>query len=1006
MRIRLLAALLAASLVVSTVQAQTVYTWTAAGATDQWSSGYPTGPFNWTGGSLGLPPTDAAIAFTSPTQYQTVDLQVSRTVDSAQFGGTAAYTLTDGSLLLSSGNLMVTGTAGSAVTHAINVPVALGASGSWSVDTSSLSVSGAITDGGSGFGITKTGSGTLTLTGASTYTGATVINAGTLQVGTGGSLSNTVVTVNAGGALTINGGSVTAGTATYFGVAGGASAATVNLSAGALSTAETDVGSTGIGVFTQTGGTHTASGQLLVGFSGGNGTYALSGTGQLSTYLAFIGYTGAGSFIQTGGAVSVSSGLVLGYAAGVTGSYALGGTGRLTVGGLEISANGTGTFTQTGGVQTVNSDMYVGFGSGGIGTYSMTAGTLTDSGPLYVGYGGGSTGTFVLQGGTVSSSVTDVGAMGAGTFIQTGGAHVIAGSGGMRIGVAAGSTGAYVLTGGTVQTANVSGVAGAGTSTFDFNGGTLQANSDSGAFVTLLTTAVVQAGGAVIDSNGHTIAIGQPLLHDAALGTSADGGLTKKGAGTLYLTGANTYTGGTVITGGILSVASDANLGDPSGSVTLANGGQLLFTANVTTGRTFNLNSSALAPAAGLSITYSGATVNGGFLRGPGTQVITGGATFSGVTAFADAVINLTGSGSFTNFTNCGTLTVAAGLTTPTVFNGFSNEGSGSITVGAGSKANAVAFQSYGLLTLNPGSSSSAATQITNTGTTPLYFNGGSRTFIGTAATATMNGQPTFLAGIDLHGHNAEVAGGLFVNNGFVADGSAAGTATVVADFGALVKGAGYFQNSVITQNGGKFQAGNSPGSTSFGNFVFGPGGVNSYVFAIDDATGTAGPHPNAAGQVSGWGLVSAVQQQMGSTTTSGNFTWTADPSDKLTLALDTLVNPTIVGTDVSGPMADFDPSQAYSWPAVRWTGTYSGPTDALVLDAATSFDTSGFENPINGTFGWSFDAADQTLSLTYSPTPVPEPGTLALTGMAAIGWVTFWRRRWQSNGPAATLSA
>ena len=38
---------------------------------------------------------------------------------------------------------------------------------------------------------------------------------------------------------------------------------------------------------------------------------------------------------------------------------------------------------------------------------------------------------------------------------------------------------------------------------------------------------------------------------------------------------------------------------------------------------------------------------------------------------------------------------------------------------------------------------------------------------------------------------------------------------------------------------------------------------------------------------------------------------------------------------------------------------------------------------------------AGQMLSLTYTPTAVPEPGTLALASVAAIGWVTFWRRRW-----------
>src|SRR5207253_329845 len=99
-----------------------------------------------------------------------------------------------------------------------------------------------------------------------------------------------------------------------------------------------------------------------------------------------------------------------------------------------------------------------------------------------------------------------------------------------------------------------------------------------------------------------------------------------------------------------------------------------------------------------------------------------------------------------------------------------------------------------------------------------------------------------------------------------------------------------------------------------------------------------------------------------------------------------TLVNPTTVGTDLPGPMDHFDPMQSYSWPAVQWAGAYSGPADAAALDAATAFDTSGFLNPIAGTFGWA--VSGNTLSLTYTPTAVPEPGTLVLLGAAAAaGW-------------------
>jgi hypothetical protein len=175
-----------------------------------------------------------------------------------------------------------------------------------------------------------------------------------------------------------------------------------------------------------------------------------------------------------------------------------------------------------------------------------------------------------------------------------------------------------------------------------------------------------------------------------------------------------------------------------------------------------------------------------------------------------------------------------------------------------------------------------------------------------------------------------------------------------------------------------------------FGRFVFGPGGVNNYVFAIDDATGSAGPSPDAAGHVRGWGLVNAVKTQFGAVTSSGDFVWTATPSGKLTVAIDTLVNPTTVGTDIAGAIDHFDPNSAYSWPAVKWAGSYAGPTDVASLDAATSFDTSGFVNPVAGTFGWSLDRAGQMLSLTYTPSAVPEPRTLALLGLAAFGLIAL----------------
>jgi hypothetical protein len=140
---------------------------------------------------------------------------------------------------------------------------------------------------------------------------------------------------------------------------------------------------------------------------------------------------------------------------------------------------------------------------------------------------------------------------------------------------------------------------------------------------------------------------------------------------------------------------------------------------------------------------------------------------------------------------------------------------------------------------------------------------------------------------------------------------------------------------------------------------------------------------------LNGWGLVKAVRQMIAGGTTPGDFAWTASPAARVTVALETLV-----GSDVAGPMAEFDPTRFYAWPAVTWDGTYTGPTDPAVLLAATEFDTSGFVNLRGGVFGWQFDTSGNSLSLTY--TPVPEPGSLVLAGLAASAFA--WRRRRNST--------
>lgn len=73
---------------------------------------------------------------------------------------------------------------------------------------------------------------------------------------------------------------------------------------------------------------------------------------------------------------------------------------------------------------------------------------------------------------------------------------------------------------------------------------------------------LVSEGGAVVDTSaaaGGTYTIAASLAHDPAL-AGADGGLVKRGAGTLALSGANTYTGPAVVEEGVLQALNDASL--------------------------------------------------------------------------------------------------------------------------------------------------------------------------------------------------------------------------------------------------------------------------------------------------------------------------------------------------------------------------------------------------------------------------------------------------------------
>jgi fibronectin-binding autotransporter adhesin len=122
--------------------------------------------------------------------------------------------------------------------------------------------------------------------------------------------------------------------------------------------------------------------------------------------------------------------------------------------------------------------------------------------------------------------------------------------------------------------------------------------------------------------------------------------VTKSGTGAWVLTGANTYSGSTTISGGNLSVSSDANLGTPPVSATP---GSLAITAGaLSSSASFTLNANrgiALGPttgsgggtldvAGGTTLVYGGIIANNGSGVGALSKTSAGTLTLSGVEAY------------------------------------------------------------------------------------------------------------------------------------------------------------------------------------------------------------------------------------------------------------------------------------------------------------------------------------------------------------------------------------
>jgi len=290
--------------------------------------------------------------------------------------------------------------------------------------TGTITISGVIGDGSGTVALTQNGPGTLILSGANTYSGATTINGGTLQIsgadnrlptGTALTLANTAgVTfdLNARNQIigSLSGGGLTGGTVDLSGHTLTVGDSTSTTFAGVLIANGGRLSKVGTGTLTltgtnsYTGGTTVGAGALFVNNTAGSGT----GTGNVAVTNSGTILGGSGTIT---GAVSVAAGAKLSPGATGVGSTAIFKTGALTLSSgsffnvdINNATAGTGydQLRVTGSTAISGSNLVVNTGGGlfGISLGQKFFAVLNDGTD-------GITGTFA-QGSTVTSNNGDV----------------------------------------------------------------------------------------------------------------------------------------------------------------------------------------------------------------------------------------------------------------------------------------------------------------------------------------------------------------------------------------------------------------------------------------------------------------------------------------------------------------------------------------------------------------------------------------------------------------------
>jgi autotransporter-associated beta strand protein len=602
-------------------------------------------------------------------------------------------------------------------------------------------------------GLTKTGAGTLTLSSAaSTFTGPVRITAGAISVtaltniGSAGALGAGLATTIATNAasLVLNGGTLSYAGAAAAGATdrlltvtenGGQIDSTSSTAANSINFSNTNaVAYSGAGARTLTfGGANTGSNTFapVISNAGSDAvTVAKTGAGTWALTNASTAYTGG---TNIGGGVLIFSSGALGLAGNIT--FTGNSTLRWNTGATDdLSSRLVLTNAVTGTVDTNGNNVTF---ANTVGTTGGTAGVLrkVGAGALTLNAAADHTGGTELNAGTLN--IGHAGALGSGLFTI---------SGASTFDHTTGS--AATLTGDPAQAWNAD---------FTFTG----------------TNSLNMGAGAVNLSANRTVTVSANTLTVGGIigDTGGDFGLTKLGAGTLHLTGANAFGSNDAIniSGGVLKIDAESGLGDTTNDVVFSNGATL----HVSSGFSTSANKTFSFTAAGggtIQVESGTMSINTALIGSSGTGglIKTGAGTLAlsvASTAYDPTGVGVNGATGVGFRVDAGTLLLASnsnsvvGDNNPTTMAIQLNGGNLTVQSDTASIARANLYVSaVGTLTIDnlnvgPGITqaigASTGPQLTmGTGSSTLNIVGGANVTSGTAvaqfANATFLAAPTF----------------------------------------------------------------------------------------------------------------------------------------------------------------------------------------------------------------------------------------------------------------------